>query len=144
MENQPAEGLSRRNVVAGIAVAGVGAPLLVACADKVSNAPTAKVGEVLVKTSEVPVGGGVVLQNANVVVTQPTAGSFDCFTATCTHAGCQVGVVANGTIQCQCHGSQFSISTGENVAGPGGTAPGSVAPLAKEKITVQGNEIHLA
>lgn len=143
MENQSPTGPNRRNVVVGIAAVSVGVPLMAACAEKTSSAPTAKAGSVLTKTSAVPVGGGVVLTGANVVVTQPTAGSFNCFTATCTHEGCQVGSVANGNIICPCHGSEFSIATGDNVVGPGGQAAGSIAPLAKESISVAGDEIRL-
>ena len=51
----------------------------------------------------------------NVVVTQPTQGTFEGFSATCTHQGCQLATVAGGTINCGCHGSQFSITDGGNV-----------------------------
>src|SRR5690349_15478085 len=42
------------------------------------------------QTTDVPVGGGVIVDERNVVVTQPTAGQFKAFTAICTHQGCTV------------------------------------------------------
>jgi Rieske Fe-S protein len=69
-------------------------------------------------TSGVPVGGGTLYRADNIVVTQPTAGVFKAFSATCTHAGCTVEGVVSGVIQCPCHGSQFNITTGAVVQGP--------------------------
>jgi Rieske Fe-S protein len=93
---------------------------------------------VLATTSEIPVGGGKVLTAQKVVVTQPTADSFKAFTAICTHQGCIVDAVANGTIDCPCHGSRYSIKDGSVVNGP---APAPLAPVA---IKVQGTSILLA
>src|SRR5689334_20084873 len=45
----------------------------------------------LATTTEIPVGGGKVFAGQNVVITQPSAGTFKGFSATCTHQGCQVG-----------------------------------------------------
>ena len=42
-------------------------------------------GTALGKTSEVPVGGGAIFKNEQVVVTQPAAGTFKAFSAVCTH-----------------------------------------------------------
>jgi len=68
--------------------------------------------------ADVPVGGGIVLAAQDLVVTQPVAGTFKGFSATCTHQGCKVKEVAGGTINCPCHGSKFDAGTGEPVAGP--------------------------
>jgi len=103
-----------------------------------SAAPTA---DALVATADVPVGGGVILADQNVVVTQPAKGTFEGFTATCTHQGCPLTSVASGTINCTCHGSQFSITDGSNVTGPSGSPAGSVAPLAKVAVKVQGSNV---
>ncbi len=89
----------------------------------------------LATTSEIPVGGGKILTAQKIVITQPQAGSFDAFTAICTHAGCTVSTVADGTIDCPCHGSKFSISDGSVVNGP------ATAPLARISIKLQGNSI---
>jgi Rieske Fe-S protein len=92
----------------------------------------------LVRTSEIPVGGGVVVTAAKVVVTQPAAGEYKAFTAVCTHMQCLVDQVANGTIDCPCHGSKYNFATGAVVAGP---AP---RPLATESIKVSDDTIYLA
>ncbi len=90
---------------------------------------------VLATTSEIPVGGGKILTTQKIVITQPQAGSFDAFTAVCTHLGCIVNTVTAGTIDCPCHGSKFSISDGSVVNGP------ATAPLARISIKVQGSSI---
>jgi Rieske Fe-S protein len=91
----------------------------------------------LATTSEIPVGGGKVFSSQQVVVTQPEAGTFKGFSAICTHMQCTVDQVANGTIDCPCHGSQFSVKDGAVVVGP---AP---KPLAAANITVTGDKITL-
>ena len=84
--------------------------------------------------SDVPVGSGVIVDE--VVVTQPTAGVFKGFSTTCTHAGCAVNKVADGTIDCPCHGSKFNLD--------GSVAKGPAAkPLEAKTVTVQGDSIVL-
>ncbi|UUU42721.1 Rieske (2Fe-2S) protein [Streptomyces sp. NBC_00162] len=87
-------------------------------------------GKAIAKAADVPVGGGKVLKEEKLVVTQPTAGSFRCFTAVCTHQGCLVNKVENGTIDCPCHGSKFKDTDGAVANGP------ATRPLAEKKITV--------
>ncbi|MFI5639135.1 Rieske (2Fe-2S) protein [Streptomyces goshikiensis] len=101
------------------------------------SAPAA--GKALLKTADVPVGGGTVLKEQKLVVTQPTAGSYRCFTAVCPHQGCLVNKVENGTIDCPCHGSEFKVTDGAVVKGP------ATRPLAEKKINVTpAGEIQLA
>ncbi|MFE3455501.1 Rieske (2Fe-2S) protein [Nonomuraea sp. NPDC059194] len=95
-------------------------------------------GEELGSTADIPEGGGKVFANKKVVVTQPTAGEFKCFTAVCTHQGCTVASVSNGTINCPCHGSKFNIADGSVANGP------AAKPLAEKKINVEGDSISLA
>jgi Rieske Fe-S protein len=90
---------------------------------------------VLTTTSKVPQGGGVILDNPGIVITQPQVGDFKGFSNICTHMGCEVGDVSGGTINCPCHGSQFSIADGSVVTGPAST------PLPTEPITVKGTDI---
>src|SRR5262245_22288804 len=66
----------------------------------------------LASTSDVPVGGGKILADKKIVITQPKSGEFHGFSAVCTHAGCIVGTVSGGTINCPCHGSKFSTTNG--------------------------------
>ena len=94
-------------------------------------------GSALATTSEIPVGSGKIFTSEKVVVTQPNSGDFKAFSAVCTHMGCLVSTISNGTIDCPCHGSQYSISTGAVVGGP---AP---SPLAAQTIKVTGSNIFL-
>ena len=74
----------------------------------------------MIKTADIPVGGGKIFDADNVVVTQPIAGTFKAFGATCTHQNCLVQSISDGLITCPCHGSQYSITDGSVVtAGPG-------------------------
>ena len=151
----PAPGLSRRAVVAGaggVAAAGLltacgGGSVATAPAPTVAPqpapsaapaAPSASSGTALTSTSDVPVGGGTVFADKDVVVTQPTAGDFKAFSATCTHQGCKVKSVADGVIVCPCHGSKFAIADGAVTAGP------AKSPLPEKTISVEGDSILLA
>lgn len=94
-------------------------------------------GTVLGAASEIPVGGGKIYAAARVVVTQPTRGRYEAFSAVCTHVGCIMSEVANGTIDCPCHGSEFKITSGAVVTGP---AP---APLPKKQIKIVNGQVVL-
>jgi len=91
----------------------------------------------LAATSQIPVGSGMIFPAKQVVVTQPSANEFKAFSAVCTHMGCIVNQISDGTIDCPCHGSQYSIKTGDVVAGP---APN---PLPAKQIKVSGGSIFL-
>lgn len=84
----------------------------------------------LVAAADVPVGSGVVLTAAQIVVTQPTKGEFKGFSAVCTHAGCIVANVTT-TINCLCHGSSYDIATGAVTGGP---APAPLPPVAVKDV----------
>jgi Rieske Fe-S protein len=150
----PAAPLSRRAVVAGVGgVAAAG--LLTACggatpapapapAAPAPAAPSAEPsaatsgGATLAAASSIPVGGGTVFADKDVVVTQPTAGEYKAFSATCTHQGCKVKSVADGVIVCPCHGSKFAIADGSVASGP------AKAPLPAKSVSVEGGSIVLA
>ncbi|WP_406836654.1 Rieske (2Fe-2S) protein [Streptomyces sp. AHU1] len=102
------------------------------------SSPKASSGRQLTTTGAVPVGGGMIFKDQKVVVTQPAKGDFKAFSAVCTHQGCLVDKVANGTIDCPCHGSRFSVEDGAVKNGP------ATRPLPAEQITVEGNSIRLA
>ncbi|WP_194909426.1 Rieske (2Fe-2S) protein [Catenulispora rubra] len=89
----------------------------------------------LAATSAVPVGGGTILADKKIVLTQPTAGTYKAFTAICTHAGCTVSAVENGLIACPCHGSRYHIADGSVANGPATQA------LAAVNITVANGQI---
>ncbi|WP_030769468.1 MULTISPECIES: Rieske (2Fe-2S) protein [unclassified Streptomyces] len=89
----------------------------------------------LTKKADVPVGGGKVFKEEKVVVTQPKAGTFKCFTAVCPHQGCLVSKVADGSIDCVCHNSKFAVADGAKISGP---APKGLAEK-KIKVAADGN-----
>ncbi len=142
----PGPGPSRRVVLASAGI-GVGAVALSGCggADEAtktavssaSSAATEAVKDVISKAT-IPVGGGKIFADQKVVVTQPTSGDFKAFSAVCTHQSCVVADVADGTINCACHGSKFDITTGAVKNGP------ASSPLPEKKVTVDGDGISVA
>ena len=152
-------GLTRRAVVVGGALASVG--LVAACSSSSSStgptspsssppaaspsasSPTATAsptGTVLTPAASVPVGGGVIVSagDQQLVVTQPSAGVFEGFSAVCPHEGCTCNEVVDQQIVCPCHNSRFAITDGAVEAGPARTG---LAPVAVVK---QGSDIVLA
>ncbi|WP_329227234.1 Rieske (2Fe-2S) protein [Streptomyces sp. NBC_00111] len=102
-----------------------------------ASPPSASGDAELTTASQIPAGGGKIFKDRKVVVTQPVAGEFKAFSAVCTHAGCIVSSVTDGTIDCACHGSRFSIEDGAVEQGPATRA------LPAERITVEGDSIRL-
>ncbi|MEJ7775368.1 MAG: Rieske (2Fe-2S) protein [Nocardioidaceae bacterium] len=152
---------TRRTVLRGAMVAGVAVPFLAACGgDSTSNGSSPSstgstsppggstsppdgggstgTDSAIARTGDVPEGGGLILEDPQIVITQPAAGEFKGFSSICTHQGCPVDNVTDGTINCACHGSMYSIKDGSVVGGP---AP---APLPEQKIAVKGKSIALA
>jgi Rieske Fe-S protein len=130
-------GATRRTVLASTGAVGVSVALAGCGSDDKSSTSGSGPGGagVRLKTGDVPVGGGKVFQDQRVVVTQPAAGQFKAFTATCTHQGCLVGEVVNGTIKCPCHGSAFSAADGSVKNGP------ATVPLTEKTVNVSGDTL---
>ncbi|MFB6943265.1 Rieske (2Fe-2S) protein [Streptomyces sp. NPDC056237] len=135
----------RRAVVAAAGAASVAA-VLTACGSQKDSGGSGKVkpaddgmdgGGALARTADIPEGGGKIFADRGVVVTQPETGEFKAFSSKCTHQGCAVSSVSDGTINCPCHGSKFDISTGDVAAGPAGR------PLPAKSITVKDGSITL-
>ena len=159
-ESQQDQRATRRGVLLGVGLAG---GVLAGCstasvpydADEAGQAPGQQasapsassgvaaqpaggaMGILLGMVKDIPVGGGRVFMAQKVIVTQPASGVLRAFSAVCTHVGCICNKVANGTIDCPCHGSEFKISDGAVVTGP---AP---APLPPRTITVAEGKILL-
>lgn len=139
--------LDRRTVLRGAGAIGAvvaGAGAMAACGgagETASSAASQAVGSATdaaknaVKSAQVPVGGGKVLADAKVVITQPASGEFKAFSAVCTHMGCIVADVSDGTINCGCHGSQYDIATGAVKRGP------ATRPLAPKSVKVSADGI---
>lgn len=140
MSGTPAFRPSRRIVFQGLGALGVAAALA-GCGGGSDEggggggaAPEA--GAVLATTAEVPVGGGIVLADQNLVLTQPTEGEFKAFIATCTHTGTQVNEVTDaGEIVCPNHGSKFAIADGAVLNPP------ASSPLEAYAVTVDGDNV---
>lgn len=156
-------GVSRRRTLTGVASAALALPILAACGDgdtagttatdpassatkgqaPPTSTPTeaesteATPGGPVATTGDVPVGGGLVVGESGVVITQPTEGDFKGFSSICTHQGCTVREVT-ATIDCVCHGSSFAIDTGAPVSGL------ATVPLGEVPLTIDGDQITLA
>lgn len=138
--------VERRTVVLAVGAVGAAAALT-ACGGSDSAGGTAPAeqpgsggagGTVLAKTADIPEGGGIVLPAQKVVVTQPRAGEFKAFSATCTHQGCAVKDVTDNVITCPCHNSTFDAATGSPTGGP------ATQPLPSREISVEDGAITLA
>ncbi|WP_435971222.1 Rieske (2Fe-2S) protein [Streptomyces sp. Qhu_M48] len=130
-------GVARRTVVAAAGGAGLTAALAACGGGGTDDGTPAPEGTALARTGDIPVGGGKVLADKGLVITQPKAGEFKAFSSKCTHAGCAVSGVKDGVIVCPCHQSHFDMSDGSVKSGP------ATAPLPPEPIQVVGEEISL-
>jgi Rieske Fe-S protein len=134
--------ISRRSVLDGAALAAVaGVAGFVAArhssvahtksettgANAYGAAPAAGSSTPLATLSEVPTGGGLILATVKIVLTRVADDTIHGFSAVCTHQGCSVSSVENGTIACPCHGSRFDARTGAVVNGP---ATNPLPPIA--------------
>jgi Rieske Fe-S protein len=88
-----------------------------------------------IDTAEIPAGSGKIFPNQKIVVTQPAEGEFKAFRAICTHMGCELAMVSGDSINCNCHGSQFSVADGSVKRGPASRA------LTARTVTVSGDTL---
>jgi Rieske Fe-S protein len=103
--------------------------LATATAATTGSATVAATGTAIATVADIAVGGGAVLADRQLVVTRPKADEVHVLSAVCTHQGCVVDTVANGTISCPCHGSAYSL-TGEVTSGP------ATRPLPAQQFSV--------
>ena len=126
--------MKRRDVLKAGAVTGALAVVGVsvsACANE--TAVTMSVDSI--EVADIPVGGGVIVSEPPVVITQPTAGEVKAFTSICPHQGCKVSEVSNNEIYCPCHGSKFSALDGSVIQGP------ATEGLAAAAVAVDGTKV---
>ena len=125
---------------AGLAALAVGTGALTGCSAPARTSPGAPpAGNALsIPTSRIPVGGGVILDEANFVVTQPTAGEFKAFSKMCTHQGCPVSDILGQDIHCKCHGAKFSIVDGSVTNGP------ATKPLKAARAVLDGDQVQVS
>jgi Rieske Fe-S protein len=124
--------------IAGFALARSSAAAKEKAGTTAANAYGAASGggeQLLASVAAIPQGGGKIVHNPPVVLIRSGA-QVHAFSAICTHEGCTVSSVANGTINCPCHGSKFDATSGKVVAGP---AP---RPLPKIAVTTRNGEVY--
>ena len=137
--------LTRRSALRGcgvFAVGGVAGAVVTSFRDDESDNANANAygdpdtsagpGSALAAEADIPSGGGLVLDDAKVVLTKADDGTVHAFSSICTHQGCPVSEVADGRIICPCHGSQFEADTGEVAEGPAPRALPSVAVAVRD------------
>ena len=126
--------MKRRDVIKAGAVTGALAVVGVSvssCANETAVTMSAD----SITTADIPVGGGVVVAEPPVVLTQSTAGEINAFTSICPHQGCKVSEVSNNEIFCPCHGSKFSALDGSVIQGP------ATEGLAAAAVAVDGTKV---
>lgn len=144
--------LARRSLLRGLALAvgaavagfvaarasGLADPKRSTAAANAYGPASATSAKPLAGLDDVPVGGGIILDRARVVLIRAAVDTVHGLSATCTHQGCTVTSVKDGVIGCPCHSSSFSAQTGAPVAGP------ATRPLPKIPVTVRDNSVFLA
>jgi Rieske Fe-S protein len=120
---------TRRSVLLGSAA--VASAAVAACAPAPASAPPApttrapssgvpvppgpppsavgSAGTSVAAAADVPVGGALVVEGLELIVTQPVAGTFTGLSAECTHTGCIVNRVEGAALVCPCHGSRYGL-----------------------------------
>jgi nitrite reductase/ring-hydroxylating ferredoxin subunit len=114
---------------------------MVGCTSAEPSAPEADAGspagvaaQVIARTDEVPVGGGITV--GNILLVQPTAGVFRAFGIICPHRGARVSPPDDsGIMTCWEHNSTFRAEDGSRIAGP------ATRGLTQVSLTVSGADI---
>lgn len=132
--------MTRRGVLASAAAVGVGTlavGMVGACSDGSGEGGDRAGGggaePLIVARADVPVGGAAIV--GQVIVSQPTAGEFRAFSAVCTHEFCLISRVQDATLECTCHGSQYSTTDGSVLRGP------AQRPLDGRTVTAEGDTL---
>jgi 3-phenylpropionate/trans-cinnamate dioxygenase ferredoxin component len=94
-----------------------------------------------IKTSEIPVGVIVALdvRGARIAVAN-IGGNYYAFDDACTHEQCsltEMGELADTTVTCTCHGSEFDVWTGKVLAPP------ATVPLKVYRTRIEGDALQI-
>lgn len=135
-------GPTRRGLLCSGTLAAAGTLALAACGGSTSSSSgTAQEepdGGFRVPQSDTAVGSSTYYPGAGArfVITQPTAGDWHVFDASCPHEGCMTSDSdAEGNLVCPCHRSVFDPATGEPVSGP------ATGPLTALTVEVDGEDL---
>ncbi len=128
--------MKRRDVLKAGALSGVLA--LTGVAASSCSSETATMSSDSISLTDIPVGGGMIIAEPPLVVTQPSQGEVKAFTSICTHQGCKVNAVSDNQIFCPCHGSIFSAIDGSVMRGP------ATEGLSAAAVSVDGTQISFA
>lgn len=131
------------DVIRGVTIVGIAAPLLQACETTLeprsgtSNtggnnggtlsfdvSPLSAEGQGLVTSAKGPDGYAV-------MIVRTGATSYSALSTRCTHQSCDVELPQNGSITCLCHSSRFTLD-GKVITGPA-TAPLTSYPLTYDE-----------
>jgi nitrite reductase/ring-hydroxylating ferredoxin subunit len=125
--------VARRTALAA-GLAGAGALTLAACSGSNSSSSdqsaTSTSGQKLAALADIKIGESAAAKigSANVLLCRTGQDTAVCFSAVCTHEGCQVR--PDGTkLACPCHQSMYDAKTGQVLSGP--------APKALPEIAVK-------
>ncbi len=128
--------MKRRDVLKAGVLSGVLA--LTGVAASSCSSETATMSSDSISLTDIPVGGGMIIAEPPLVVTQPSQGEVNAFTSICTHQGCKVNAVSDNQIFCPCHGSIFSAIDGSVIRGP------ATEGLSAAAVSVDGTQISFA
>ncbi len=128
--------MKRRDVLKAGALSGVLA--LTGVTASSCSSETATMSSDSISLTDIPVGGGMVIAEPPLVVTQPSQGEVKAFTSICPHQGCKVNAVSANQIFCPCHGSIFSAIDGSVIRGP------ATEGLSAAAVSVDGTKISFA
>lgn len=97
------------------------------------GSPGAGPAGVLAVTTDIPVGGGKVVNG--LLIVQPVAGTFKAYNAACPHQGVKVSAPKDGVASCPAHASTFAIADGARLSGLANRG------LTAVPITIEGTDI---
>ena len=133
-------------VIGSLAVAGVTIPVVAGCGSgdgqgaqlfpEPDDSTKAEIAAAI-KAGEPAVGAATFFEDARLVITQPTKGSYVALSTVCPHQGGKVDRLSNGKLICPLHGSTFDPETGEALSGP------TQIPLPNKQVVPSGGTVTL-